>query len=139
MKISRPRNMFIAAVLLMMMISGCSKYGDFNEEQICRATLAAIKGKSLGIMKVEKTAIEPESQLMVFHLWYKRPDDGKKWHFRCKVDRTRVIWAQGNGRWRDQAQDPTVRYGIKGDELRINESFPDGSKASDVNFNLHSF
>lgn len=138
MEISRTRNIFVIFACVLL-ISACSKYGDFNEEQICRATMAAIKGKSPGIIKVEKTEIEKETELKVFYLYYLRPDDGNKWHFRCKVDRARVIWAQGNGRWRDQAQDPTVRYAIKGDELEINETFPDGSKASDMIFNLSLF
>lgn len=118
------------------LLSGCGEYGDFNQQQICRATVAAIKGKSPSILMVDKEQLEPETKLTVFYLSYNRPDDGKKWHFRCKVDKKRVVWAQGNGRWRDQAQDPTVRFVINSDEIKINETFPDGSESSDVVFNI---
>ncbi len=124
--------------ILAILMAGCSKYGDFTEEQICRATLAAIKGKRPSVIAVDKVLSDKETKLDLFYLSYQRPDDGQKWYFRCKVDRTRVVWAQGDGRWRDQAQDPTVRFSIKGDELEINESFPDGSEASNVTFNINA-
>ncbi|WP_407332523.1 hypothetical protein [Enterovibrio sp. 27052020O] len=120
----------------LLLVAGCGEYGDFSTEQICRASLAAIKGKSPTIVVVDKKTIEAETELDVFHISYKRPDDGKKWSYRCKVDKKRAVWAQGDGRWRDQAQDPTVRFNIDGDDIQILETFPDGSAATSVNFNI---
>ncbi|MBV7297468.1 hypothetical protein [Enterovibrio paralichthyis] len=122
---------------LVLLLAACSETGDFTQEQICRASIAAIKGKSPTVMVVDKTEVEAETELNIFHISYKRPDDGKKWHFRCKIDKKRAVWAQGkDGRWRDQAQDPTIRFSIEGDELNINETFPDGSAAANVSFNI---
>lgn len=123
---------------LALLITACNKYGDFTEEHICRATLASIKGKSPSIMNVDKTTTEQNSKLNVYHFSFKRPDDGKKWNFRCKVNRNRAILAIGDGRWRDQAHDPTVWFTINGDEIVINERFPDGTEADDVIFNIHA-
>ncbi|WP_251876194.1 hypothetical protein [Grimontia kaedaensis] len=126
------------ASLTMTLVAGCSEYGDFTQEQICRASLAAIKGKSPSIMMVDKKVVEPETEKDVFHISYKRPDDGKKWHYRCKIDKTRAVWAQGkDGRWRDQAQDPTIRFKIEGEDILINETFPDGSTALDISFSIY--
>lgn len=133
---SCPLLKFFVVASLSGFIVACSKYGDFTEEQICRATVAAIKGKSPTILMVDSKKREAEKKITVFSLSYKRPDDGKKWVIRCKVDRTRVVWAQGNGRWRDQEQDPTVRFRIKGDEITIKETFPDGSRSNSAEFNI---
>ncbi|KXF79905.1 hypothetical protein [Enterovibrio coralii] len=128
----------LTVTLSALIVSGCSEYGDFTQEQICRASVAAIKGKSPSIMIVDKRVVEAETELDIFHISYKRPDDGKKWHYRCKVDKTRAVWSQGkDGRWRDQAQDPTVRFEIEGDEIKINETFPDGSASFDVTYNIY--
>lgn len=118
-------------------LSGCGEHGDFTQEQICRASIAAIKGKSPTILTVDKTEVEAETEAAVFYLSYQRPDDGNRWHFRCKIDKKRAVWAQGKeGRWRDQAEDPTVYFAIDGDEINIRETFPDGSAASNISFNI---
>ncbi|MDD1781401.1 hypothetical protein LRP49_09340 [Enterovibrio sp. ZSDZ35] len=128
----------LTVILAPFALFGCSEYGDFTQEQICKASLAAIKGKSPSIMSIDKTVVEPETELNIFHISYKRPDDGKKWYYRCKVDKTRAIWSQGQeGRWRDQAQDPTIRFAIEGDEIKIHETFPDGSASFDVTYNIY--
>ncbi|MEZ8028703.1 hypothetical protein A1OW_02885 [Enterovibrio norvegicus] len=123
-------------VLVTAMLSGCGEFGDFTTEQICKASIAAIKKKSPTVMTVDKVVVEAETELNIYYMSYRRPDDGGKWHVRCKVNKTRAIWSQNEGRWRDQAQDPTIRFVIDGDEITINESYPDGSAASNVTFNI---
>ncbi|WP_028024517.1 hypothetical protein [Enterovibrio calviensis] len=120
----------------LVLLVGCSEYGDFTTEQICKASLAAIKGKSPTIMTTDKVVKEAETERDIFYMSYTRPDDGNKWHVRCKVDRKRAIWAQNDGRWRDQAQDPTIRFAINDDEIEIQETYPDGSAARNVTFNI---
>ncbi|CZF83931.1 MULTISPECIES: hypothetical protein [Grimontia] len=126
------------ASLMMTLVAGCSEYGDFTQEQICRASLAAVKGKSPTIMTIEEVRKDPETEREVFFISYKRPDDGKKWHYKCRIVRTRAVLAQGKeGRWRDQAQDPTIRFQIEGQDLHINETFPDGSTAMNVTYSIY--
>ncbi|PKF49848.1 hypothetical protein [Enterovibrio nigricans] len=127
----------LTVILAPFALLGCSEYGDFTQLQICKASLAAIKGKSPSIMSVDKTEVDADTELDIFHISYKRPDDGKKWLYRCKVDKTRAVWSQGqDGRWRDQAQDPTIRFTIDGDEIEIHETFPDGSASFNVTYNI---
>ncbi|WP_241823993.1 hypothetical protein [Enterovibrio norvegicus] len=120
----------------LIVVAGCSEYGDFTTEQICKASLAVIKGKSPTMMMTDKVVKEEETGLDVFYISYPRPDDNNKWHVRCKVNKKRAIWAQNEGRWRDQAQDPTIRFVINDDEIEINEMYPDGSAAKKVTFNI---
>ncbi|RXJ73907.1 hypothetical protein CS022_06325 [Veronia nyctiphanis] len=125
---------FALLALLAISVTGCSKYGPFDESQICRAGIAAIKKKSPAVVNVDK--IDEEKKYKIYHVSYKRADDGKLWKYRCKVDRSRVVWSQGKGRWRDKGQDPTVKFDIDDDFIEITEKYPDGTESRKVRYNI---
>ncbi|MFD2179331.1 hypothetical protein [Veronia pacifica] len=120
--------------LVALSLAGCSKYGDFDEQMICRAGIAAIKKKSPSIVNIDRQ--EETGKYIVYHVSYKRADDGKLWKYRCKIDRKRMVWSQGKGRWRDKGQDPTVKFEIDDDFIEITEKYPDGTDSKKVRYNI---
>lgn len=98
------------------------KAGSFSDEQICKAGVAALMGRSPTIMKTTKK----EGGIAFFH--YIRQDDGSKWSYRCKVEGARVVWASDTGRWRTHPDDEKVTYRVSGESLEIIQTLADGSK-----------
>ena len=45
----------------------------------------------------------------------------------CKVDRNRIIWANGSGQWRDRSLDTYISYQIEERDVIIHRRFSDGS------------
>ena len=96
----------------------------FSTQQICKAAVSVIMGRSPSIMK----AITAGSEVKVS---YVRPDDGSTWKFKCKLEGSRVMWGSDPGRWRTHSDDERVYYSISGAgasaRLTIEEKYGDGS------------
>ena len=107
---------------------------DVDVGRVCRAAIAAINGRDPAIIKVDK--IEGG----IAYVSYKRPDDGKKWKNRCRLEGKKVIWAavdldgpgSGPGRWRNDPADEVITYSIDGDSITITQTFSDGSDMSET-------
>lgn len=109
---------------MVMLLSGCGQSTDiapFSKEQICKATISTVMGKSPSIMSIDRVSDK------VTYLSYIRPDDGKKWSYRCKTNDSYSIWASDKGRWRDDPADSKISFSVSGSTLSLSETFGDES------------
>jgi hypothetical protein len=76
----------------------------FEPEAICRAAIALIKGRDTKLMKVALIRDD------VFFLTYTRPIDSFVWTYRCRIEGSRVVWADEPGRWRNEPKDDKISF-----------------------------
>jgi hypothetical protein len=76
----------------------------FEPEAICRTALASIKGRDPKSIKVALTRGD------VFFLTYTRPIDSFVWTYRCRIEGSRVVWADEPGRWRNEPKDDKISF-----------------------------
>ena len=76
----------------------------FEPEAICRAAIASIKDRDPKMMKV---ALIRDN---VFFLTYTRPIDSFVWTYRCRIEGSRVVWADEPGRWRNEPKDDRISF-----------------------------
>ncbi|UZK70767.1 hypothetical protein OKW76_07025 [Sphingomonas sp. S1-29] len=85
----------------------------------CKALIAVVNGRDPGTMTAKKL----EDNL--FHVSYRRPDDGKRWQSRCQItpDGQSMQWAQFDafddgqqGRWRTE---DVATYTVEGSSLTV--------------------
>jgi hypothetical protein len=55
----------------------------------------------------------------VTSLSYQKPVDGSHWTYRCMLEDDRIVWASGNGRWRNGGWDEVVSFLAKDQLLTI--------------------
>lgn len=107
-----------------MTLLGCGKkvkLGGFNQEAICTAAIASIMSQEASIIHAERYSEKVTS------LSYVRPADGSNWSYRCMLDDTQIVWASGNGRWRNGGADELVSFSIDKESLTILQKFSDNS------------
>jgi hypothetical protein len=92
--------------------------------EVCRATVASVTGSDPAIMR---TWAEDDVQFVT----YRRPDDGKVWTYRCRLEGSRVIWAAEQGRWRNGPMVGVITFELSqgGKSVQITEIHEDGSKS----------
>jgi hypothetical protein len=78
----------------------------FEPEAICRAAIASVKGRDPKLMKVALIRDD------VFFLTYSRPIDSFVWTYRCRIEGSRVFWADEPGRWRNEPKDDKISFEI---------------------------
>ena len=76
----------------------------FEPETICRAAIASIKGRDPKLIKVALIRDD------VFFLTYTRPIDSFVWTYRCRIEGSRVVWADEPGRWRNEPKDDKISF-----------------------------
>ncbi|MCK0768099.1 hypothetical protein [Chromohalobacter canadensis] len=91
----------------------------FRKAEICRAGVAAAMGRSYSITQIDGT------QGSVYYVSYTRPQDGKQWRYRCKIDDNTIIWASIDGRWRTHPLDGVIRFAVDENVLKIIEAYKD--------------
>ena len=95
--------------------------------RVCRAGLAAIHGQQLAA--IELTGLEGQ----VVSAQWPAPVDGGIMKAQCRAGNGLVLWKPldlpdpESIRWMDQADDPVVRYAIRGEEIEITQTLPDGT------------
>lgn len=92
-----------------------------NKEHICKAGIATIMGRDPKTIKV----LSNEGGVVL--LQYRRPNDDSLWSNRCRIEGGRIMWASGNGRWRDDPRDEKVSFTVAADTITIKETYTDGS------------
>lgn len=93
----------------------------FTKTEIAKYTISAIMNQPTEIMNVkDKSGIHFVS--------YTRKDDGKKFSYKIKINGDKVTWGNSTGRWRDTKFDEKIKYVEQGNELKIIQTFQDGSK-----------
>ena len=117
----------IALLIVLQLTSAYAKtvdLGAFNERQICKAAISIVMGRSPSIMSIDR--IEGG----VVYLSYVRSNDRSRWHYRCKIQGSKIVWASETGRWRTDREDSVITFTISGNTLRVVDRFSDGSASS---------
>ncbi len=95
--------------------------------RVCRAGLAAIHGQRVADIQIE--GIEGE----IVKASWRAPVDGGRLFADCRVQGDVVTWRPtslpdpAQERWMDTAEDPVVRFVLRGEEIEVNQTFPDGT------------
>ncbi|MBU1347148.1 MAG: hypothetical protein KKA16_09385 [Alphaproteobacteria bacterium] len=95
--------------------------------RVCRAGLAAIHGQDLAA--IELTGLEGE----VVNAQWRAPVDGGVMKAQCRAGDGLVVWKPldlpdpADVRWLNESGDPVVRYALRGDEIEITQTLPDGT------------
>lgn len=94
---------------------------QLTQEQVCKAAIATIMGRDPGIVRgyYEEGGVT--------YLAYQRPDDGKLWKYKCRLDGRTVLWGMADGRWRNHSLDGTVSFERAAQSLVIRQQHSDGS------------
>ncbi len=95
--------------------------------RVCKAGLAAIHGQ-------EVTAIElTGTEGTVLNAQWRAPVDGGLMKAQCRAADGLVVWKPldlpdpASVRWMNESADPVVRYAMRGDEIEITQTLPDGT------------
>lgn len=96
--------------------------------RVCRAGLAAIHGQRVADIQIE--GVEGE----IVKTSWRAPVDGGRLFADCRVQGDVVTWRPtglpdpAQERWMDTAEDPVVRVVLRGEEIEVNQTFPDGTR-----------
>jgi hypothetical protein len=99
-----------------------------NARRICRAGLAAVHGQRVADIQIE--GVEGE----IVRTSWRAPVDGGRLFADCRVQGDVVTWRPtglpdpAQERWMDTAEDPVVRFVLRGEEIEVNQTFPDGTR-----------
>ena len=94
--------------------------------RVCKAGLAAIHGQE--VASIELTGIEGA----VVNAQWRAPVDGGLMKAQCRAADGLVVWKPrelpdpASVRWMNESGDPVVRYAMRGDEVEITQTLPDG-------------
>ncbi len=95
--------------------------------RVCKAGLAAIHGQD--VAAIELTGIEGE----VVNARWRAPVDGGVMKAQCRAADGLVVWKPldlpdpASVRWMNESGDSVVRYAVRGDEIEITQTLPDGT------------
>ena len=95
--------------------------------RVCRAGLAAIHGQRVADVQIEGL------DGRVVRAFWRAPVDGGRMFAECRVQGDVISWRPtglpdpAQERWMDTAEDPVVRYVLRGEEIEVNQTFPDGT------------
>ncbi len=85
----------------------------FPNAKICKAGLSVAIGKNPDTIKINETRGD------ITILAFTHPNGGNKKIYRCKLSDDRVVWASGDGRWRNSQYDTQITYVIEGEMIQI--------------------
>jgi hypothetical protein len=108
--------------------------GGADLVRVCKGAIAAMMGRDV------RTIHHDQTKSGIAYVSYVRPDDGKLWKNRCRIDGKKVIWStvdafgpgSGFGPWRNRPEDEQITYQIKGKSVTITEAYSDGSKSTNT-------
>ncbi|MDP2604752.1 MAG: hypothetical protein Q8S00_19520 [Deltaproteobacteria bacterium] len=63
----------------------------------------------------------------VIFLSYVRPDDRKRWAYKCKLEGQKILWGADEGRWRTHPADSVITFDAGTTSLTVVERFSDRS------------
>jgi hypothetical protein len=95
--------------------------------RVCKAGLAAIHGQE--VASIELTGIEGQ----IVNAQWRAPVDGGLMKAQCRAADGLVVWKPlelpdpASVRWMNESGDPVVRYAMRGDEIEITQTLPDGT------------
>lgn len=100
--------------------------------RVCRAGLAAIHGQE--VAAIELTGVAGG----LIDAQWRAPVDGGIMRAQCRAGDGLVVWKPldlpdpVSVRWMNEAADPVVRYALRGDEITITQTLPDGTTETAV-------
>jgi hypothetical protein len=111
-------NKYIVAISLVTF--SLSANANISTDQICKAGIATIMGKSPSIITINSTNDD------VKYLSYIRKSDNSKWSYKCKIKGSRIHWGSvrndgTEGRWRTHPADTKVSFKTEGKTITIIE------------------
>ena len=95
--------------------------------RVCKAGLAAVHGQD--VAAIELTGIEGDA----VNAQWRAPVDGGLMKAQCRAADGLVVWKPldlpdpASVRWMNPSGDPVVRYAMRGDEIEITQTLPDGT------------
>lgn len=95
--------------------------------RVCKAGLAVIHGQD--VAAIELTGIEGDA----VNAQWRAPVDGGLMKAQCRAADGLVVWKPldlpdpASVRWMNESGDPVVRYAMRGDEIEITQTLPDGT------------
>ncbi|WP_164126968.1 hypothetical protein [Sphingobacterium luzhongxinii] len=93
---------------------------NFSFKDVARFTISSIMNQPSKNIKVsEKDGL--------YILSYIRKSDSQKFDYKIKFEGNNVIWASIDGRWRDASYDERISFEEGIDNLKIIQTFSDGS------------
>jgi len=104
---------WFAVAISIAAAASASAEPAFNAQAICRTAIAAITGRDLKLFQATNA---PDG---VVALTYARPFDNFVWAYHCRLEGSRVIWADEPGRWRQEANDDKIFFEIVGAGARL--------------------
>lgn len=111
---NKPDKMNCIKILMLLMAAqpAISSARTISQEDICKASIATIMGRDPSIMKIDTI------QGDVVYLSYIRSNDETRWSYKCKLDGSKVIWGNAEGRWRTEE---LVTFTVSGDTVTITD------------------
>lgn len=85
---------------------------NFSKEDVARFTMSTVMERPSKTMKVKF-----ENEL--YYVSYIREDDKKKFDYKIKINDKEIVWANIDGRWRDDELDGKIGFKELGDKLKI--------------------
>ena len=101
--------------------AGLADDATFSDQHICRAAIAAIMHKDVSIVSASGSGVIAVSY----------GSDGLR-KFKCRIEGSRVLWGNADGRWRDHSLDEKIMWEAKGNTLVIRQPWSDGSVSEDA-------
>ncbi len=99
----------------------------FTKSQICQSIIATVIDRGPETMQTDKVSGD------IVHITYTSSDDGRQWHYSCKLQEPHAFWISEGEDWSEAEGNSKVTYSTLRDKLYIVEKFRDGS------FNSRSF
>jgi len=120
---------FVFFAVLMFSAAACKSDQLVREDRefVCRSVLALVMGRDISIISANMRSSKHVD------VNYVRPDDGKRWDYRCKIDGNSATWASVRedgtiGRWRDDPRDSEITFELNVESVSVREQFVDGSE-----------
>jgi hypothetical protein len=103
----------------------------FTKMEVCKGVIASAAARPVNIMGASSSS-------GIVNVTYRRPDDKKRWRYRCKLEGNKGIWAMGDGRWRTHSMDSKITFKVVSGALHIRSVYSDGSSGKKI-FGKSSF
>lgn len=127
------RSLLFVAATTLSVVAGAT---EFNNADICKATIAIEMGRSTTGMKQGKPSADNVT------IYYVRADDGQTFRYRCKFEGSTVVWStyftdtSSWGRWHNSyvEGDAKTTYAINSDRLTVSNDQIDQKHFSKADF-----
>lgn len=119
------------SVLAILLSGGGVDTTPFTKVEVCKGVVAIVSSRPVSIMNGSLNG-------GIVEIDYVRPDDRKRWFYRCKLEGSKGIWAMGKGRWRRHKHDEKITFKVANEKLYINTLYYDNSGYEKV-FTKNSF